>query len=133
MRAAQVGTLTTNADYDPAILPSLTVLKLAEDEADVVAGGRFGRKTARRLAVPEILVSFGSAGSDLYLDGEVEHVPAAWPVIDVHTTGAGDVFMVAYVTARAQAATPRESAERASEVVARMLEDRRTARTPRPL
>lgn len=131
VRSAQVGTLTADADYDPSILASLTVLKLAEDEAEVVAGGPFEMDTARRLGVPEILVTFGSAGSELYLDGRVEHVPAAWPVIGVQTTGAGDVFMVAYVAARAGRAAPRHSAERASEVVARMLDERRAAVSPR--
>jgi sugar/nucleoside kinase (ribokinase family) len=128
VRAAQVGTLTVDAAYDPSILSTLTVLKLAEDEAEVVAGGRFDAGTAERLQVPEILVTFGSAGSNLYVEGGVEHVPAAWPVTDVQTTGAGDVFMVAYVAARSERTPPRASAERASAVVARMLEDRRAER-----
>jgi sugar/nucleoside kinase (ribokinase family) len=130
VRSAQVGTLSMDADYDRNILPSLTALKLAEEEAEVVAGGAFGMDTARRLGVPEILVTFGSAGCELYVEGRVEHVPAAWPVTEVQTTGAGDVFMVAYVAARAEAATPRQSAERASEVVARMLSERRAGRIP---
>lgn len=88
MRAAQVGTLTVDAAYDPSILSTLTVLR--EDEAEVVAGGRFNAGTAERLEVPEILVTFGSAGSELYVEGGVEHVPAAWPVTDFQTSGAGD-------------------------------------------
>jgi sugar/nucleoside kinase (ribokinase family) len=125
VRAAQLGPLTENGAYDPSILSTLTVLKLAEEEAEVVAGGPFDAGTAERLRVPEILVTFGSAGCDLYVEGRVEHVPAAWAVTDVQTTGAGDVFMVAYVSARSEGAPARASAERASAVVARMLEDRR--------
>jgi len=130
VRPARLGTLAADAAYDSTILNSLTVLKLADDEADVVAGGRFDAGTAARLQVREILVTFGSAGCDLYVEGRVEHVPAAWPVMNVHTTGAGDVFTVAYVLSRAERATPRASAERASELVARMLEDRRAGRAP---
>jgi sugar/nucleoside kinase (ribokinase family) len=128
VRPAQLGTIAADAAYDSTILNSLTVLKLADDEAEVVAGGRFDARTAEHLQVQEILVTFGSAGCDLYVEGRVEHVPAAWPVTNVHTTGAGDAFTVAYVAGRAEGATPRESAERASELVARMLEDRRAGR-----
>lgn len=128
VRPAQLGTMTVDAAYDSTILDSLTVLKLADDEAEVVAGRRFDARIAELLKVPEILVTFGSAGCDLYVEGHVEHVPAAWPVGGVHTTGAGDVFTVAYVSGRAEGATPLQSAERASELVARMLEDRRSGR-----
>ncbi len=131
VRAARLGTMTVDAAYDVTILDSITVLKLADEEAEVVARGRFGERVAKCLQVPEILVTSGSGGCDLYVQGHVEHVPAAWVVADVHTTGAGDVFTVAYLTGRADGASPRASAERASALVARMLEGRRAGH-PRP-
>ena len=50
---------------------------------------------------------------------------AAKRVGAVHPTGAGDIFMVAYVSERAAGARPVESAQRAAEIVARALEERR--------
>jgi len=89
-----------------------------------VAGGAFDASTARRLGVAEILVTLGSRGEDVWVDGEVTHVPTT-PVLDVETTGAGDVFMVAYVSARHESATPVEAAKTGSALVARMLEERK--------
>lgn len=128
VRVPQTGRLTVDDAFDPALLVHLRVLKLAEDEATVIARGAFDEPTAAALDVPEILVTFGSAGCDVYVSGRGTHVPAAWPVLGVQTTGAGDVFMVAYDVARSDGLDPVPAAERASELVARMLEDRR--RTP---
>ena len=127
VRAPKLGPMQVDAAFDPALLESISILKLAEDEAVVVAGGDFEERHARALGPREILVTFGSEGSRLYVDGESEHVPAAWPVLGVQTTGAGDVFMVGYVAARSDGAEPRAAAERASELVARMLDDRKRA------
>jgi sugar/nucleoside kinase (ribokinase family) len=127
VRVPRVGDLTVDARYEPAVVAALSVLKLAEDEASVIAPRGFDRTTARALQVPEILVTFGSEGCDVYIGDECDHVPAAWRVEGVQTTGAGDAFMVGYVHARAQAATPVEAARAASEVVARMLDERKAA------
>lgn len=125
VRVPEIGPMKVDAAFDPAVLQPISVLKLAEDEAVVLTGGTFGAADARALGVPEVLVTFGSAGSTLFLDGTEEHVPAAWPVLGVQTTGAGDVFMVGYAAARSDGAEPRVAAERASELVARMLEARK--------
>ncbi|MDW8339834.1 MAG: PfkB family carbohydrate kinase, partial [Thermoleophilia bacterium] len=127
VRVPELGPLRLDAAFDPALLASISVLKLAEEEAAVVAGGRFGEEHARGLGVPEVLVTEGSRGCTLYLDGEGRHVPAAWPVLGVQTTGAGDVFMVGYAVARANGEDPVRACELASELVARTLEERRRA------
>lgn len=129
VREQTVGPLETNADFDAAILPHLSVLKLADDEAHVVAGGHFSLATAKSLGVEEVLVTFGSDGCDLYVRDDVCHLPAARKVCDVHTTGAGDTFTVAYVAGRAAGLDPVSAAIKASEVVATMLERRRAAET----
>jgi sugar/nucleoside kinase (ribokinase family) len=106
------------------LLRHISVLKLAEDEAVIVADGAFEESTADRLGVPEILVTYGSEGCDVYADGSVVRVPAAWRVEGVQTTGAGDMFTSCYVANRAAGADPRHAVELASELVARELEKR---------
>lgn len=127
VRVPEIGPMTVDAAFDPELLRPISVLKLAEDEAVVVAGEEFGESHAGELAIPEILVTFGSEGCTLYVDGTGEHVPAAWPVLGVQTTGAGDVFMVGYMVARSDGEEPRRAVELASELVARMLDERKRA------
>jgi len=125
VRAPRVGVMKLDSAYDPAILNVISVLKMAEEEAEVVAGERFGLEAAHRLRVPEIVVTFGAEGCDLYVGGRMRHVPAARRVLDVQSTGAGDVFTVAYVCGRARGDEPLEAARNASRLVAEMLEARR--------
>lgn len=124
VRADRLGPLVVDRHYSPELLRHLDILKLAEDEAVIVADGTFDASTAERLGVPEILVTFGSNGCDIYADGAVVRVPAAWRVGGVQTTGAGDMFTSCYVANRAAGATPTLAAGRASELVARELEGR---------
>ena len=132
VRVPEVGPMRVDAAFDRELLEPISVLKLADDEAVVLAGGRFEEQHARALGPAEILVTYGSKGCTLYAHGEVVHVPAAWPVHGVQTTGAGDVFMVGYVAARADGEDPVSAAERASELVARVLEDRKGGGAARP-
>lgn len=124
VRADQLGPLVVDRHYPPELLSHISVLKLAEDEAVIVADGTFDEATAERLGVPEILVTFGSDGCDIYTEGSVIRVPAAWRVEGVQTTGAGDMFTSCYVANRAAGEDPRGAVERASELVARQLEER---------
>lgn len=124
VRRPELGSLRLDARFDRALLNSITVLKLADDEADVIAGGSFGTNAARALGVPEILVTNGPGGCVLYADDAVAHIPAAWQVRDVQTTGAGDIFVTAYVAARAEGRRPPDAAEHASRVVAEHLHAR---------
>ena len=125
VRVPRVGPLAVDADFDPALLEPLAVLKLAEDEAAVLARGRFGAEDAARLGVPEVLLTLGEEGCVVFAGGPPTWVPAAWPVLGVQTTGAGDVFMVGYVAARSDGRPPAAAAAEASELVARMLEERK--------
>lgn len=126
VRVPQVGALRTDAAFDPAVLEGVAVLKLADDEAAVLTGGApFDVEAAARLRVPEIVLTAGSRGSVLFVDGEVVVVPPPFRVEGVHATGAGDSFTVAYVAARAAGDDPLEAAQRASQFVAEMLVVRR--------
>jgi sugar/nucleoside kinase (ribokinase family) len=124
VRADRLGPLVVDRHYPPELLRHLSVLKLAEDEAVIVADGPFDESTAERLSVPEILVTYGSEGCDIYTDDTVVRVPAAWRVEGVQTTGAGDMFTSCYVANRAAGADPRRAVELASELVARELDRR---------
>ena len=124
VRADEVGPLAVDRNYPHSLLQNISVLKLAEDEAVIVADGEFDATTAERLGVPEILVTLGSEGCDIYTDGTVVRVPAAWRVTGVQATGAGDMFTSCYVANRAAGAGPEAAAERASELVARELQKR---------
>ena len=122
VRATRLGPMVLDRDFIPSLLDDVSVLKVADEEAAVVADGQFDLSTAARLGVPEILVTFGSEGCDLYSGASVTRVPAAWRVHGVHTTGAGDMFTVAYVAARAAGSPPLPAAEKASELVAHQLQ-----------
>ena len=128
VRADQLGPLVVDRHYPPELLDHLSILKLAEDEAVIVADGPFDESTAARLGVPEILVTYGSEGCDIYTGDTKVRVPAAWRVDGVQTTGAGDMFTTCYVANRAAGADPRAAATAASELVAGELEKRLGAR-----
>lgn len=131
VRAARLGPLVEDREYPRGLLDHIDILKLAEDEAVTVAGGMFDAAAAERLGVPEILVTYGSEGCDIYLGERVIRVPAAWRVLGVQTTGAGDMFTTCYVARRAVGAAPQEAAEFASRVVAGELDNRvRVERAP---
>lgn len=124
VRAPQLGPLVQDASFDRSVLDDVSVLKLSEEEARIVAGGRFDADVAVGLGVPEVLVTLGSNGADVWVEGGVTHVPTT-PVLGVETTGAGDAFMVAYMSARHDGASPVEAAAAGSELVSRMLAERK--------
>jgi sugar/nucleoside kinase (ribokinase family) len=126
VRAAQLGPMVTDSSYDRALLEHLTTLKLADDEAAVLAaGGPFGEADAARLGVPEILVTYGSVGADVYVDAVRSHVSSGRSIQGVHTTGSGDMFAVSYAAARAAGTGPLDAAQAACDLVADVLERRR--------
>jgi sugar/nucleoside kinase (ribokinase family) len=112
VRAPELGPLRLDADYDPEILRHLWVLKLADEEAEIV-----GDVTA--LGVKEVLVTHGSRGSTVYCGGTREYVPAR--PLDVNATGAGDAFATAYIVGRNAGLGPVGAARRATAVVAAVL------------
>jgi sugar/nucleoside kinase (ribokinase family) len=126
VRVPRVGPLVQDALYDPAVLASVSVLKLSEEEARIVAGGAFDSGTAAELGVPEILVTLGSRGETVYVDGGATQLPT-FPVTGVETTGAGDAFMVGYIAARSDGIPPVEAAQQASRLVVEMLQERKPA------
>lgn len=115
VRAAQLGPLKLDADYDPTLLQHVQILKLAEEEAEVVGA-------VDKLDVAEVLVTFGDRGSRVYFDGRSEDV-GAWPVA-ADPTGSGDAFSAAYLAGRAQGLEPVSAARQATGIVGALLTGR---------
>jgi sugar/nucleoside kinase (ribokinase family) len=115
VRVAEQGPLRLDSDFDPAMLEHVRILKLAEEEADVIGA-------VDRLGVPEVLVTYGPRGSEVYYEGRREKVDA-WPVA-ADPTGSGDAFSAAYLAGRALGLTPVSSARRATAVVGEILAKR---------
>jgi sugar/nucleoside kinase (ribokinase family) len=112
VRVPEVGALRLDDDFDREILRHVWVLKLAEEEAEVL-----GDPAA--LGVREVIVTRGSRGATLHLGRSSEHVPARAASGD--PTGAGDAFAAAYVVARNAGFAPGGAARRATAVVASLL------------
>lgn len=127
VREPGVGAVKMSPAFDRSILRYLSVLKLAEDEGRAIAGDQFSLSTAAALGVEEILITRGSNGCDVYAYHEMHHVPPPRKVLGVHSTGAGDAFTVAYVAARAMELDRVPAATYASNVVVKMLEQRKAA------
>jgi sugar/nucleoside kinase (ribokinase family) len=109
VRRPQVGPLELDGDFDPEVLRHVTILKLAEDEAEIVGD----------VDVPERLVTLGSRGAIVYAKGRETFVPARPLARD--PTGAGDAFAAAYLVSRAAGHAPAASARRATSVVGASL------------
>jgi sugar/nucleoside kinase (ribokinase family) len=118
VRSRQLGPLTLDADFDPELLRHVSILKLAEEEAQAVLDGA-ELEELRGLGVPEIVVTFGSEGSLVLTRDAAVRVVARTARGD--PTGAGDAFSVAYLSARAGGHRPISAARRASALVTALL------------
>jgi sugar/nucleoside kinase (ribokinase family) len=117
------GPLELDAEYDPALLHHVSILKLAEEEAQVLVEG-LDERALRRLGVPEVIVTLGSRGAVVLADGLAELVPARRVPGDPDPTGSGDAFAAAYLAARAGGESPPSAARRASALVSMLLAGR---------
>jgi sugar/nucleoside kinase (ribokinase family) len=115
VRASDKGPLRLDADFDPAVLEHIQILKLAEEEAEVVGA-------VDELGVPEVLVTYGAHGSCVYYAGRSKEV-GAWPVA-TDPTGSGDAFSAAYLAGRSRGLAPVSAARRATAVVSALLTGR---------
>jgi len=122
VRPARLGPLQQDGDYDPEVLRSVSILKLAEDEAAMLVDGLDERSLAR-LGVPEVVVTLGSRGCIVFHDGMAELVRSR-KVESRDPTGAGDAFAAAYLAARSRGAVPTAAARRAAALVADVLAGR---------
>ena len=122
VRSARTGPLELDADFDPDLLRSVSILKLAEEEANLLVDG-FDERALRRLGVPEIVVTLGDRGCVVFADGIAELVRAR-RVLCADPTGAGDGFAAAYLAARSSGNAPTAAARRAAGLVADLFAGR---------
>jgi sugar/nucleoside kinase (ribokinase family) len=122
VRPGRTGPLELDADYDPALLHSVSILKLSDEEADLLVEALDDR-ALRRLGVPEIVVTLGARGCIVFADGIAELVRAR-RVFSRDPTGAGDAFAAAYLAARSRGNPPTAAARRAAALVADLLAGR---------
>jgi sugar/nucleoside kinase (ribokinase family) len=123
VRPGRTGELRLDARFDREVLRHLSILKLAEEEAQAVLGDVVDTRTVAGLGVPEVLVTLGPRGSIVYADGREDFVPAN-EVKDVDPTGAGDAYATAYLAARSDGAGPVAAARRATALVEGLLAGR---------
>ena len=123
VRPARTGPLELDADYDPELLRSVSILKLAEEEAHVLVGEP-SESALRSLGVAEVVVTLGPRGSIVYADGLAEYIPTRPVNGQPDPTGAGDAFAVAYLVARSSGFAPPAAARWASGVVVGLLSGR---------
>jgi sugar/nucleoside kinase (ribokinase family) len=121
VRARETGPLRLDADFDPALLEHVSILKLAEEEAEVILGS-VDQSTVATLGAPEVIVTYGAQGSVVFANGRADEV-AAWPIVR-EPTGAGDGFAAAYLAARAGGHVPVAAARRATALVGALLTGR---------
>jgi sugar/nucleoside kinase (ribokinase family) len=120
VRVPRTGALRLDADFDPALLRHVAILKLAEEEARVLVGEPTPEALAE-LGVPEVLLTLGREGCLVLARGKAELVPARPVDGNVDPTGAGDAFAVSYLAARADGHAPVSAARRATALVAALL------------
>jgi len=121
VRPGRKGGVRLDADFDRDVLRHLQVLKLAEEEALAVLNA-IDEESVAALGVPEVLVTLGPLGSLVFAGGPPVRVHAI--PVDADPTGAGDMFMAAYVVARSEGAEPADAARSASRVVEQLLAER---------
>lgn len=125
VRVPQVGPLTLDARYDPELLRHLTVLKLSDDETAVLVAEHGREHALERLSeIPELILTLGFRGADIRLRTGVTHVAPDHVVANVQTTGAGDVFMIAYLIGRNRGLDPTAAAGLGANVASAMLAER---------
>jgi sugar/nucleoside kinase (ribokinase family) len=122
VRARRLGPLVLDADFDRALLRHVSILKLAEEEAQAIIGGG-ELEELRGLGVPETIVTFGAGGS-LVLTRDAA-VRASARAVRGDPTGAGDAYSIAYLSARAGGHRPISAARRAGALVSALLAARR--------
>ena len=112
VRKRATGLLVLDGDFDREVLRHVSVLKLAEEEAEAIGD-------LKALDVPEIVVTAGAKGSRVITPTSDVQVPARFVASD--PTGAGDAFAVGYLGSRAEGHTPLSAARRATALVAAVL------------
>lgn len=107
-------------------LKYIDILKVNEYEIEVLTGESDQHRACEILAgwgVGEILLTLGSYGSVVYVNGEFYDIPAYEPLRIIDATGCGDTYVMAYVLRRHLGDSPEEAGRYASAVASIKLEE----------
>ena len=107
------------------ILSMTDILKLNEQEMEIVTNSKDPRLVARLLAdmgVKEVLITFGNYGSLIYAEGHFYEIPAYEPREVVDATGCGDTYSTGYLYCRSQGMGYEESGKFAAAMCTLKLE-----------
>ena len=107
------------------VLKNTYYLKVNEVEMETITGLRDPREAALLLhswGVTEVIITLGSEGSLIYLDGQFHEIPAYPPHEVVDATGCGDTYSAGYLYQRLQGATPTEAGKFAAAMCTIKLE-----------
>jgi len=127
VRAPESGPVRLDRSFDPEVLKHITFLKLAQEEAATILPDDT-EEAVFELGVPEVVITHGSRGSVVYVDGRSTHVPCH-PILGVDLTGCGDAYAVGYLAARSDGLAPVAAGRRATALVALLLSTRKRARS----
>jgi len=123
LRARELGPQRLVGPLGPELLRHVTVLKLAEPEAEVALGG-VRADAARALGVPIVVVTLAHRGAVLLEGGRCTPI-AGDPVLGLaDTVGAGDAFLALMASAMAAGAPAAVAARLACLEVAALLRRR---------
>ena len=107
------------------VLKHTYYLKVNETEMETITGLKNPREAAKLIhswGVTEVIITLGSEGSLIYLDGEFYEIPAYPPHEVVDATGCGDTYSAGYLYKRLQGATPVEAGKFAAAMCTIKLE-----------
>lgn len=104
----------------------IDILKVNEYEVEVLTGKKDLHQAASQLAewgIKEVLLTLGSFGSIVLVDGVFYDIDAYEPISVVDATGCGDTYVMGYVYKRVKGANPLEAAKFATAVSTCKLEN----------
>lgn len=108
-----------------AVLKHTYYLKVNEIEMETITGLKDPREAALLLhswGVTEVIITLGSEGSLIYVDGKFYEIPAYPPHEVVDATGCGDTYSAGYLYKRLQGASPTEAGKFAAAMCTIKLE-----------
>ena len=120
LRRAETGPLQRDDEVDRSTFEHLAVLKVNEEEGEILAGS-LETEPLRALGAAEMLLTLGSQGARVIAGDTVADIPPFPTRGEVDPTGAGDSFSVVYLDGRARGLDPVAAARRASETVADLI------------
>jgi sugar/nucleoside kinase (ribokinase family) len=125
LRPGRTGRVVLADRLDPSALAKVSVLKLAEDEAQAV-GILPDAPSLSALGVPEVVLTRGALGALVVWAGGSARIRTV-EVRGADATGAGDMFLAAYVGRRDAGDGPEEAASAAAGVAGDLLAARRAS------